>query len=140
MQDFIIRAFMMFNTFLIRLSGGRVGSRLGMQKILLLHTVGRNSGQPRVTPVAYFRDGQDFIIVASNWGKDRQADWYLNLKKRPGAEIQADGRTYSVEAHVAEGDEYDRLWAYATGHHPQYLQYQKMTARRIPIVVFKLVS
>ena len=140
MNDFFIRVFMAFNTFLLRASGGRLGSRLGNQTVLLLHTTGRKSGQERTIPIAYFRDGDGFFIVASNWGKDHQAAWYLNLKKQPRARLDVDGRAYAVEAHGAEGDEYTRLWKYATEHHPPYLDYQKMTARQIPIMVFRPID
>ncbi len=140
MKDLLIKWFMAFNTFLIRVSRGRIGSRLGTQTVLLLHTVGRKSGQPRVTPIAYFRDGENFFIVASNWGKDNEAAWYLNLQANPRAELEVEGKMYSVDAHTAQDAEYTRLWQYATEQHPPYLTYQKMTARRIPIVVFEPAS
>jgi deazaflavin-dependent oxidoreductase (nitroreductase family) len=136
MKNIFLKWFMAINTFVIRISRGRVGSKLGTQTILILHTVGRKSGQPRTVPIAYFRDAQNFFIVASNWGKDNNADWYLNLQASPRAEIELDGRLIPVMAHDAQGDEYARLWAYATEHNPPYLDYQKMTTRHIPIVVF----
>ena len=81
MKDILIKWFMAINSFLIRVSGGRIGSKLGSQTILILHTVGRKSGQPRSIPIAYFDYEDHYLIVASNWGKDRHADWYLNLRK-----------------------------------------------------------
>ncbi len=128
--------FMAINTFVIRLTRGKVGAKLGTQTILILHTTGRKSGQPRSVPIAYFRDGPNFFIVASNWGKDSNADWYLNLQANPHAQIELDGRTFPVTARDAQGDEYARLWKYASEHNPPYLDYQKMTRRTIPIVIF----
>ena len=140
MKDVFIKWFMLLNTLLIRASGGRIGGRLGTQMVLILHTLGRKSGRPRATPIAYFRDGENFFIVASNWGKEKNADWYFNLQAQLRAEIQVDGRSIPVEARDAEGDEYARLWKYASERNPPYLDYQKMTARRIPIVVLKPLS
>ena len=137
MKDLLIKWFMTLNTFLIRVSNGRIGSKLGSQKILLLHTVGRKSGNLYMTPIAYFYHEGKYLIVASNWGKDKQASWFLNLMEHPRTEIELDGRTISVEAHEAKGEEYARLWKFATEKHPPYLKYQSMTAREIPVVVFQ---
>lgn len=125
------------NAFLIRLTNGRIGGRLGTQTILLLETTGRKSGQPRVTPIAYFFHEGKYLIVGSNWGRDKHADWYLNLKKTPRATLIVNGQKMLAEAHEVRGDEYARLWAFATERHPPYLHYQEMTSRHIPIVVFQ---
>ena len=135
MKDMFIKWFMALNAFLIKISGGRVGSRLGKQSILILNTAGRKSGMPRSIPIAYFFHEGKYLIVESNWGKDRHADWYFNLQRHPRASIEVKGKTIKVNAHLAEGDEYLRLWDYVTRKHPPYLEYQKMTERRIPIVV-----
>ena len=140
MKDTLIKLFMDINAFLIRISHGRIGSKLGTQTILLLETVGRKTGRPRVIPIAYFFHEGKYLIVASNWGKDKDADWYLNLLKTPRAKLTVNGKTIPVESHAAQGDEYDRLWKFATKKHPPYLNYQKMTPRHIPIVAFKVIG
>lgn len=137
MKDTFIKWFMNVNAFFLRLTNGRIGGRLGAQTILLLETTGRKSGQPRVIPIAYFFHEEKYLIVASNWGRDKHADWYLNLLKNPRAALQVRGRRIPVEAHDAQGEEYARLWKFAAERHPPYLRYQEMTARRIPIVVFQ---
>lgn len=140
MKNNFIKWFMNINTFLIRFTDGRIGGKLGSQTILLLETVGRKTGQQRVTPLAYFLHEGQYLIVASNWGKDQDADWYLNLLKTPRATLQLKVQKIPVEAHAAQGDEYARLWKFATERHPPYLNYQKMTSRHIPIVVFEVVK
>ncbi|SRR6266498_2462372 len=140
MKDALIKWFMRINAFLIRVTNGRVGSRLGTQTILLLETIGRKSGQPRVIPIAYFFYEGKYLIVESNWGKDQHADWYLNLLKDPHATLQVNGQTIHVEAYDAQGDEYVRLWKFATERHPPFLRYQEMTERRIPIAVFEPIG
>jgi deazaflavin-dependent oxidoreductase (nitroreductase family) len=139
MKDIFIKWFMVINAFLIRISKGRIGGRLGTQTILILNTIGRKSGQPRSIPIAYFYYEGKYLIVASNWGKDKHADWYFNLRKNPQASIEVNGGTIKVNGSFAEEDEYARLWDYVTGKHPPYLEYQKMTKRKIPIAVLKSV-
>jgi deazaflavin-dependent oxidoreductase (nitroreductase family) len=126
---------MAMNIFAIRISHGRIGSQLGMQTILLLHSHGAKSGRPFVTPIAYFFTQGFYFLVGSNWGKDYNAGWYHNLLARPRTTIEVRGKTISVEARPAEGAQYDLLWKYAIEHHPPYLHYQEMTTRHIPIMI-----
>jgi F420H(2)-dependent quinone reductase len=136
MKNTFVKWFMSMHAFVLRLSRGRIGAKLGTQTILILTTTGRKSGQRRSIPIAYFRDGANYFIVASNWGQDRNAAWYFNLQVHPRAEIELDGKIIPVTSREAEGDEYTRLWQYAAEHNPPYLDYQKMTTRHIPIVIF----
>ena len=131
---------MSLNTFAIRLSHGRIGSRLGTQTILLLHSRGHKSGKQFVTPIAYFFLDGFYFLIGSNWGKEHNAGWYYNLLAQPRTTIEVKGRTISVQAEPAEGLQYDRLWEYAVQHHPPYLHYKEMTQRHIPIVLLKPVA
>ena len=140
MKDIFIKWFMSIHSQLLRLSRGRLGSKLGTQDILILHTVGRTSGQERTIPIAYFHYEGKYLIVASNWGKDKNADWYLNLKKTPLARLEIHGDLVAVKAREAQGNEYMRLWKFATERHPPYLDYQRMTTRPIPIMIFEQVN
>jgi deazaflavin-dependent oxidoreductase (nitroreductase family) len=140
MKDIFIKWFMKINRLLLRLSRGKIASKLGTQTILVLHTIGRKSGQDRAIPIAYFNYEGRYLIVASNWGKDSQADWYLNLRSDPRARLEIDGKHISVVAHEALREEYDLLWKFATEQHPPYVTYQKKTTRRIPIMVFEPVG
>ena len=139
MNNTFLKLFMATNTFFIRLSHGRLGSQLGTQTILLLHHHGRRSGRDFVTPIAYFYTDGFYFLVGSNWGKDRNADWYHNLLAQPRTFIEVKGKKIPVESRQVEGAEYERLWKYATEHHPPYLRYREMTRRHIPIVVLQPV-
>jgi len=140
MKNTLIKLFTDFNAFLLRISNGRIGSKLGTQTILLLETIGRKTGQPREIPIAYFFHEGKYLIVASNWGKEKNADWYLNLLKNPRAKLTVNGKTIHAEARDTQRDEYARLWKFATEQNPPYLNYQKMTSRHIPIVVFEVID
>jgi len=140
MKDLLIKWFMAINSLLLRLSRGRIGSKLSTQTIFILHTVGRKSGHEHAIPIAYFDYEGQYLIVASNWGKDKNADWYLNLRKDPRAKVEINGQIISVVAHEAQSEEYTRLWKFATERHPPYLKYQQMTTRHIPIMMFEQVN
>ena len=47
---------------------GRIGHRMIGVPTLLLRTTGRRSGAPRCNALVYARDGQDYLVVASNFG------------------------------------------------------------------------
>ena len=140
MKNILIKWFMATNAFLIKISKGLIGTQLGTQTILILNTIGRKSGLPRSIPIAYFFYEGKYLIVESNWGKDRHADWYFNLRKNPQVSIEVNGETIKVNGSFAEGEEYTRLWDYVTRKHPPYLEYQKMTERKIPIAVLSPIS
>src|SRR5512135_3481772 len=131
---------MALNIFTIRVSRGRIGSQLGTQTILLLHSVGHNSGKHYVTPIAYFLFNGFYFLVGSNWGKEQNAGWYYNLLAQPRTIIEVKGQKISVEAHPAKGSEYEQLWEYAIRHHSPYLHYKEMTSRHIPIMVLQPVK
>ncbi len=133
------KIFMAMNVFAIRISRGRLGSQLGTQTILLLHSRGKISGKRYLTPIAYFFTDGIYFLVGSNWGKEHNAGWFHNLLADPRTTIEVGGKTITVEAHPAEGEQYDILWKYAIEHHPPYLHYKEMTTRHIPIMVLQPV-
>ncbi len=137
MNPRLTKWFTNFNAFLIHFSKGKLGSQLGKQSILILHTTGRRSGRTHSTPVAYFEYQGRYLLVGSNWARQKNADWFLNLKKQPDARVEVNGRMLSVHAHEAQADEYTRLWQYVTERHAPYLQYQEKISRRIPIMVLE---
>ena len=138
-MDFWIKIWMAVNIFFYRLTGGLLGGRMGGQNVLLLHTVGRKSGARRITPVNYFRDGENYLLVGSNWGKPVQPAWYFNLLQQPVARIQVKRHTFQVRARLADEGEYARLWGYVTGLNPFYARYQAQTKRQIPIVILTII-
>jgi deazaflavin-dependent oxidoreductase (nitroreductase family) len=99
---------------------------------------GAKSGEPRTTAVLYFHDGDDVILIASNYGRTRHPAWYHNLKANPTAVLQRGSRrgTYAA-AEVSEEAERERLFSLADRVYPGYAQYRVRTAavgRRIPIM------
>ena len=130
-----IKVLMSVNIFLYQLTGGRLGSKMAGQSVLLLHTTGRKSGQTHITPTNYYRDGQNYVLVASNWGKTHHPGWFYNLMDQPVTTIQVKNHSLHVKARQAAGEEYDRLWKYVTGQNDFYIRYQNKTRRKIPLMI-----
>ena len=120
-----------------RSTGGRVGARLNGLDMVLLTTTGRKSSQPRTLPLACLRDGEDWIVVASNGGQDFHPAWWLNLQANPRAQAQLGRETRSVVAHEAIDDDRARLWPLLKQQNSAYPKYEKKTDRLIPVVVLR---
>jgi deazaflavin-dependent oxidoreductase (nitroreductase family) len=125
------------HAFWYQVSGGVIGSRLAGMPVLLLTTTGRKSGRKRTTPLTHLRDGDNYILIASNAGHDTHPGWYHNLRSNPDAEIMIGREKVFVQAEAATGAERDRLYAKAVEANKDYAEYQKGTARKIPVVVLK---
>jgi deazaflavin-dependent oxidoreductase (nitroreductase family) len=69
---------------------------------LLLTTLGRKTGKQRVTPVMYIRDGENYVVTASNAGREKQPTWFVNLQANPQTAIEVDGLTKSMLAHRSD--------------------------------------
>ncbi len=129
------KVFTEVNVFIYQISKGRLGNRMGRQSVLLLNTTGRKSGKQHVTSLSYYKDGNSYLVVASNWGKKTHPDWSLNLLKTPQTTIQVGPKLIQVEARQAQEEDYLRLWELISLKNNQYIQYQKGLQRKIPIVI-----
>src|ERR1700716_2245076 len=81
---------------------GRVGHRMIGVPTLLLRTTGRRSGATRTNGLVYARDGDDYLVVASNGGADRPPAWLHNLTAKPEVEGQAGRERRKGTARVGE--------------------------------------
>jgi deazaflavin-dependent oxidoreductase (nitroreductase family) len=93
-----------------RLTGGRIGGKVGDAPICLLTTTGRKSGEQRTAPVVYLADGERVILIDTNAGNEKLPAWSLNLKAKPEAEVETGRKRRKVSARVAEGEERAELW------------------------------
>ncbi|MGH2940487.1 MAG: nitroreductase/quinone reductase family protein [Solirubrobacterales bacterium] len=98
------------NVPLYRLSGGRIGNKVGDGPVLLLTTTGRKSGERRTAPVLYLEHGASLILIDTNGGNDKLPGWSHNLKAKPQATVEIGRQKTQVSARVAEGAERDELW------------------------------
>ncbi|MGW0247964.1 nitroreductase family deazaflavin-dependent oxidoreductase [Nocardia goodfellowii] len=125
-------------------SGGVLGHRLLFgNPTLLLRTTGRQTGQVRTSALTYGRDGDDYLVTASNGGSPRPPGWLANVKAKAECEIQVGRKRVPVVARATYPDDadYARRWAIVdTVNQGRYSDYQKMTKRPIAVVVLTPVS
>ncbi len=128
------------NTPLYRLSGGRVGGKVGRAPVLLLTTTGRKSGQKRTAPVVYLQDGERMVVINTNAGNEKVPAWSLNLAADPAAEVEVGRRKLAVRARVAEGEERADLWRKHNVQYSGFDEYDEKLAREPQVIVLDPVS
>jgi F420H(2)-dependent quinone reductase len=123
------------NVRLYRLSGGRIGGRMGHAPVLLLHHVGRRTGTERVTPVLFLADGARLVIVGSKGGASTHPAWLANLLAQPLTTVEVGRRRVRVRARMANEEERAVYWPRLVEMYPSYATYQTRTDRVLPVVV-----
>jgi len=109
----------------------------GMQRdrLVLLTTTGRRSGEPRTTPMMFHRDGDRVLVIASNIGAATQPDWYLNLVADPRVTVEVGDESYPAIATPTEGADRDRVWTLLKQTYPFFADHEVTAAPRvIPVV------
>jgi deazaflavin-dependent oxidoreductase (nitroreductase family) len=122
-----------------RANGGKVGGWLEGAPLVLLTTAGRRSGKPHTTPAVYRRDGDRYLVFASNAGAPENPSWYGNILASPQVTMEIAGTDGGVRAVAAlavplEGAERDRYWEQQCSIDPGFRNYEKQTDRVIPVV------
>lgn len=140
----IIKAMAAANVWLYRRTAGRVGGTwrigAGWRKpvpILLLEHRGRRTGKARTTPLVYLRDGERYVVVASQAGRAQHPLWFRNLEADPRATVQVRGERVAVRARTAGVEERAALWPRLVDLYADYDSYQSWTDREIPVVILE---
>src|SRR5882757_5611692 len=121
-----------FHEQLYKRTDGRVGHRMIGVPTLLLRTTGRRSGATRTNGLVYARDGDSYLVVASNGGADRAPAWLYNLRADPEVGIQVRRERLTGTARVIEPSDpdHERLWRTVNDNNrDRYTAYQQKTAR-----------
>lgn len=104
---------------------------------LLLTTHGRKSGKLRRTALIYGKDGDNYLLVASNGGSQTHPLWYLNLDADPNVELQVGAEKFPARARTANAREKPRLWKIMADLFPRYNLYQEKAGREIPLIILE---
>jgi deazaflavin-dependent oxidoreductase (nitroreductase family) len=120
-----------------RLSGGRIGGKVGKAPVLLLTTTGRKSGLERTAPVVYLADGDNVVIINTNAGHEKVPAWSLNLKAKPEAAVEIGRDKRAVVARVAEGAEREELWRKHNVQYSGFDEYDEKISRRPEVFVLE---
>jgi F420H(2)-dependent quinone reductase len=123
---------------LYRRTRGLIGHRVPFAPpMLLLDHVGARSGRRRTSPLAYVRDGDSYVVIASKGGHPRHPGWFHNLRAHPDTTIQVGATRLAVRARPATPQERERLWPRAVAAWGPYESYQRRTRRQIPLVILE---
>lgn len=117
-----------------RANAGKVGGRFEGRTLLILHTIGAKTGKERINPVAYIKDGDRLVIVASKAGAPTHPDWYHNLVANPTVTVEVGTEQYQVQAAVAPEPERTRLYNKMVESSSGFAEYQEKTTRVIPVI------
>lgn len=120
-----------------RANAGKVGGPFEGSTLVLLHTVGAKSGQPRLSPLAYLEIDGKALVVGSYAGAPKDPAWVHNLRANPDARIEIGTDTYDVTARELSADERDATYPKIVDKAPVFAEYQAKTSRAIPL--FELV-
>jgi deazaflavin-dependent oxidoreductase (nitroreductase family) len=121
--------------YLMKATGGRLKTTINAPTVLLTHT-GARSGKKRTTPLAYFTDRGNVVLIASRGGHRGHPAWYFNVTANPEVELWTKGGGGRYRAEEVKGNRRKRLWNLATSFYPGFAKYQERAGdRRIPVIV-----
>jgi deazaflavin-dependent oxidoreductase (nitroreductase family) len=118
-----------------RANHGKVGGRFEGRTLLLLHTKGAKSGRERINPLAYVKDDDRYVVIASKGGAPTSPSWYFNLLANPLVTLEVGDETFPARATVTEEPERTRLYNKMVEMMPAFDEYRRKTTRQIPVIV-----
>lgn len=134
MHDSAVKWLSRAHSGIYRVTGGRIGTRLVNNDMLLLTTTGRSTGSSHTVPLLYLTDGSDAIVIASYGGRPNDPDWYQNLLAGAKATIRIGSTSHAVRAVTMDDDERTEWWPRIVDAYSEYATYQDRTDRQIPVV------
>lgn len=105
--------------------------------IIYLTTTGAKSGIPRSNPVLCIPDGDNLILVGSNWGNSKNPAWAYNLRAHPQTQVRKGKTTNRFTARELGGDERTATWQKAVRFYPPYVSYEQRSGRSLPIFLLE---
>jgi deazaflavin-dependent oxidoreductase (nitroreductase family) len=117
-----------------RANDGQVGGNFAGAPLLLLHSRGARSGEPRLHPMMYQRDGDRYLVFASKAGADTNPAWYHNLVANPDVKIEVGPDEIAVHATELTGAQRDEAYAEQVRRFPTFGEYESRTNRVIPVM------
>ena len=116
-----------------RANGGVVGGPFEGATLLLLHTTGAKSGQPRISPLAYLTIDGKMLIIGSYAGAPKHPAWMHNLRAHPRARVEVGTEVYDVVVRELSDDERAATYPKVAEMAPAFAEYQEKTTRVIPL-------
>jgi deazaflavin-dependent oxidoreductase (nitroreductase family) len=117
-----------------RANEGRVGGMFEGAPLLILHTTGAKTGQPREIPLMYLEDNDSLYVFASKAGARSHPDWYYNAKAYPSVEVEIGTDRLQKTASEVDLAERETIYAEQASRYPRFGEYAAGTDRTIPVI------
>jgi len=105
---------------------------------LMLWTIGARSREIRSACLPFFLVGEDMVLRGSNGGGPTDPHWVHNVRADPHAWVRVQRKNRPVRAHVAAGEERERIYENLCQQSRSTYGYQKMChPRELPLVVLR---
>ena len=124
----------------LRASGRVTSGPMAGRRMLILTTIGARTGEPRETVVTFSRDGDRYVIAASQSGAPTNPAWFHNLVAHAEVVVEVEMERFNARAMVISGAERDRLWEHHANERPVMRDYASKTTRVIPVVVLDRIA
>jgi len=122
-----------------KLSGGRMGARMGWIDVALVETTGRKTGKKRTIPIACYPHKDSIAVSASNSGSDKHPAWYLNMVANPAVSVRLGKEQFQAYAEPVPDEERKALWQQIVDNNKHQGEYLEKTTRKIPLVWLRRV-
>jgi deazaflavin-dependent oxidoreductase (nitroreductase family) len=123
---------------IIKLTSGRHSATEIMTglPILVLTTTGARTGKPHVVPLLALREGDNLVLIASNFGQSHHPAWYYNLCANPEVSVSIGGFSRTYYAGEVDGAEREGYWNRVVKLYKGYDAYKdRARGRKIPVIV-----
>lgn len=125
----------------VRTNGKPTSGPFEGRPVLILTTTGARSGEPRIAPLVFSRDGDRYVIMASKAGAPTHPAWYANLVANAVVTVETGGASFRARASEAQGAERQRLWDAHVAQHPGFAEYPAKAGERvIPVIVLERIA
>jgi deazaflavin-dependent oxidoreductase (nitroreductase family) len=128
-----IKPFSKLNTFVYKLTGGRLMGKFQGRPVVLIEMTGAKSGQKRTIPLMYVPHKEGVIIVGSQGGAPKSPVWVKNIQKDPNIVAIYKGKRMELHARQVDDAEKAELWPICVKHYHEFDDYQARTDRNIPV-------
>lgn len=127
------------DAWMLRLSRGKMTfAQFSGLPIIELTTTGAKTGRLRTIPLTGLPDGENYALIASNFGQAHNPGWYYNLKANPECMVKKNGRTRTCIAREANEQENQYYFDLAVSYYIGYVAYKKRAKdRKIPVMVLE---
>ena len=106
----------------------------------MLTTTGAKNGKTYTNPLAYTKDGDRFVVIASFGGAPKNPSWYDNLVAHPEVTVEVGSERFKAKATVTTGEERQRLYDHQAEQIPAFAEYAKKTTRQIPVIALTRIQ